>query len=119
MNLPTFSHSSDGPRHATVEHAQEAQAVFYSELMALYSMNDIGNERGSDYVLVLSQNNIHYYIPNDEGWGSIIAVSHGHRLAIVTGFYDTADMESDEDEAGTEYAYMFHDGCLKRIGEVE
>lgn len=92
-----------------MEHYPEytTQSEMYTVLIKDYNLtNDLVS--GTDYFKVDTIKGIEYYAPNDEDWGCIIAVSHEHKVAIDTGFYEMDDMEYKD----SDYAQVVQDGQL-------
>lgn len=98
-----------GPDQAcadTIDGDASHQAALYQELK-LYTLTD-ELERGTDYFKVLTLDGIDYYLPNDEDWGGVVAISHTDELALYTGFYETDDFE----HPGSDYAMVVVDGKM-------
>ena len=97
------------------EHAPLAptQSALYENL-GKYNLTDDLNGT-TDYFLVGDIKGIKYYTPNDESWGSIIAVDHKNELAHATGFYEMDDMEYPD----SDYAIVCHEGKLMCQFEVD
>jgi hypothetical protein len=89
--------SNNGPTMYTDLRANDAQRLFYKELQqysfAASTLNNEGKVVSADYYLVLELDGIKYYTPNDERWGTIVAIDTAHELAVDTGFYETNDFE--------------------------
>lgn len=77
-------------------YAQDAQQLRYKKIMAKHTFSD--DVSCADWLKVDEIEGINYYTPNDEDWGAIIAVSHEHKLAHCTGFYEMDDMAADHGE---------------------
>lgn len=64
----------------------------YEKLVSQYSFShhvSIGDTLiSADYYWVGQYSGVDYYTPNDEEWGSIIALDHEHQLAADTGFFE-------------------------------
>ena len=100
-----------GPDQALADtignHGPAEQAALYEELTLLYKLTD-KLERGCDYFKLTSINGVDYYDPNNEEWGAIVALSHEHKLALYTGFYEMDDMGNPD----SGYAMVVHKGML-------
>ena len=83
------------------------QAKLYELLTSKYTLTD-DLVRGTDYFLVGNIDGIKYYTPNDEDWGSIIAVDNTNKLAIDTHFYEMDDME----HVDSDYKILCHNNLL-------
>ena len=84
-----------GPDQAcadTIDGDASTQAALYEELKQ-YNLTD-ECVSGCDFFKVDSIDGIDFYHPNDETWGAIVAVSHEHKLALYTCFYEMDDMAS-------------------------
>ena len=101
------------PIYASTSDNATQQSRMFADLarLSLTASDDLTG----DYIKVLDLAGIAYYTPNDEDWGSVIAVDSANGLAIATGFYDTADFE-DLEIRGTvhesDYRIVRHDGKL-------
>ena len=77
---------------------RENQTINYNALVNFYSFGatvvDVNGNRTNtnDYIWLQRIQGVDYYTPNNEDWGSIIAVDHTTKLAINTGFYEMDDM---------------------------
>jgi hypothetical protein len=93
------------------------QAVNYANLMGLYSISD--SPTSADYFLVADQHGVSYYAPNDEDWGTIIAVSHSLKVACDSTFYEMSDMlDYGWNSKRSEYAFVPHEGKLIQDGDL-
>ena len=86
------------PNNCTIDRP-ELQGDLYLEIMARYELADSitdadGNIVSADYYKVDSIDGVDFYTPNDEDWGAIVAISHEHKLAHDTSFYEMDDMAS-------------------------
>ena len=88
------------------------QQGLYGTMKTHCLTNDLA--MGTDYFLVGTIENITYWSPNDEHWGSIIAIDDTNKLAIDTGFYEMDDMDYPD----SEYSIVFNGGILKSRWEV-
>ena len=88
------------------------QAEIYRQLMADYVLT-ADKADNYDYLQIGEVDGIKYYMPNDEYWGAIIAVSHTDKLACNHGFY-----EMDDTYSGNDYARVVHNGELKCLFET-
>ncbi len=61
-----------------------------------------------DYFKVGEVDGICYYTPNDESWGSIIAIDYANGLAAHTGFYDMDDINAPD----SDYKMVMHENKL-------
>lgn len=96
-----------GPQVDTIsDGTQGNQSAFFEELK-LYNLTD-ELAHGCDFFKVAEIEGIKYYLPNDETWGGIIAVSEEHELAIYTGFYEMDDMGYP----GSDYRQIVKDGVM-------
>jgi hypothetical protein len=43
---------------------------------------------------------VEYWCPNDEDWGTIIAVHHGAKMAMDTTFFEMDDIEGSPEDYG-------------------
>ena len=91
----------NGPDQAcadTIDGNAATQSALYQELtqykLADNIRDDDGNIVSADFYKVDTIDGVEYYTPNDEDWGAIVAVSHEHKLALYTGFYEMNDMAS-------------------------
>lgn len=91
----------------------DSQKSLYQRMSRLSLTKEL--ERGCDYILMDTIDDIEYYTPNDEDWGSIVALSHEHKLATYTGFYEMDDMAAED----SDYKQIVHDGELKCVFEVQ
>lgn len=90
------------------------QRHLYEEMMKIQLTDDL--DHGTcDYVKVDSINGIDYYTPNDEDWGSIVAICNENRLAHDTTFFEMDDMEN----IGAGYTQIVHEGAIKCEFEAE
>lgn len=90
------------------------QSEMYAVLMKDYKLtNELFGY--TDYFKVGDIGGVLYYAPNDETWGCVIAVSHEHKLARDTGFYEMDDMEYPD----SDYAQVVHNGQLMCKFETE
>jgi hypothetical protein len=102
------------PKNCTID-SPELQGPLYAELKA-YSFADhirdpdTGDIVSADYYKVDSIDGIDFYTPNDEDWGSIVAISHEHKLAHDTSFYEMDDMASPAPY--DDYAMVVVDGKM-------
>lgn len=93
MNPYDEDYGPDAACAATIRDSSPiTQSALYEELTSLYNLTD-KLESGCDYFKVATVLDTEYYDANNETWGSIIAVSHEHKLALSTGFYEMDDME--------------------------
>jgi len=92
------------------DNSPATQAALYEELTSLYNLTD-NLERGCDFFKVATVLDTEYYSPNDEEWGAIVAVSHEHKLALYTGFYEMDDMEDPR----RGYSMVVKNGMLDTI----
>ena len=93
----TYYDEENGPDQQLADTISEpcsptTQAALYEVLTKLYNLTD-ELVRGCDYFKVATVLDTDYYDPNNEEWGAIVAVSHEHKLALYTGFYEMDDME--------------------------
>jgi len=89
------------------------QQEFYTKMMGYtFSPSCISDSpdyvRACDYFLLDTIDGIEYYTPNDEEWGAIVAVSHEHKLAHDTQFFEMDDMEDPEGD----YCQVVDDGKI-------
>lgn len=68
-----------------------SQSAMFNKLKA-YTFQKTGETRSADWLQVDQIDGIEYYCPNDEDWGSIIAIHWEAQLACYTGFYEMDDM---------------------------
>lgn len=107
--------NDDAPETDTITVTNhESQAALYKELQG-YSFTD--ELTHADFFKVGEIDGILYYAPNNEDWGSIIAVSHEHQLARDTMFYEMDDMEYPD----SDYKHVVVDGVMncKVVFETE
>lgn len=88
------------------------QQGLYGTMKTYCLTNDL--IRITDYSKLDTIENITYWSPNDEHWGSIIAIDDTNKLAIDTGFYEMDDM----DYLDSEYSIVFNGSILKSRWEV-
>lgn len=69
----------------------------------------------ADYIWIAKIKGIDYYTPNNEDWGSIVAMSHSEQLAADTHFYEMDDMEYRD----SEYAFVVDGSQLIPIFQLE
>ena len=89
------------------------QTKLYSHMMK-QTLTDTCVDQ-TDYFKVAEINNILYYSPNDEELGGIVAISHEHKLAYGTGFYEMDDME----DLDSDYNQVVHEGRIVCRCEVK
>ena len=92
----------NGPDQAcadTIDGNAPTQSALYQELTQYKLADSIrdadDNIVSADFYKVDTIDDVEYYTPNDEDWGAIVAVSHEHKLALYTGFYEMNDMASE------------------------
>ena len=107
---------SHAPTTNTIDHP-ENQSVLFEELKGYNLTPKL--ERMTDYFIVgynaALGDDITYYSPNDEDWGTIIAVSEKHQLAHDTGFFEFDDME----DADSDYVQVVVNGVMGCRFEME
>ena len=73
------------------------QSELYLKIITRNLIDDIKDNKDNnipwDLLKVAEINEIHYYIPNDEEEGTIIALSHQYKIAHITDFFEMDDME--------------------------
>ena len=90
------------------------QSELYTNMMA-YTLKPVTKPlQSADYYLIAEIEGVKFYTPNDEDWGAIIAISHEHKLAHYTSFYEMDDMSN----IGGGYEMIVHDGQMKCKFEV-
>ena len=99
-----FTRSDNGPQSdgATINGNAESQRTLYNELKE-YMFTPPDCNTGCDYFTVGEVQGIEYYAPNDESWGSIVAIDHSHQVAALTGFYDMFDMTDPDVDYAMRY----------------
>lgn len=79
--------------------------INYNALVNFYTFGkkpeDIG-QPWPDYIWLQKIDGVDYYAPNNEDWGSVVAVDHKAKLAINTHFYEMDDMASPN----SDYAFI-------------
>lgn len=94
----------------------ESQSELYVELATKFKLTDkcVGE---CDYFTAWEGDidGIVFYTPNDETWGCIIAISHEHKLAHFTSFYEMDDMSAPH----LDYHQVVHEGQIKCHFETE
>ena len=102
-----------GPSNYTID-SPELQAPLYAELKEYTFADSIHGPDGeivsADYYKIDSIDGIDFYTPNDEDWGSIVAISHADELAHNTSFYEMDDMASPAPY--NDYAMVVVDGVM-------
>ena len=97
MHRPTYA-----DEQSTIE---QQKAMYESVIRAVFSTVD-----PVYYPLDIIEG-IAYQTPNDESWGTILALDYVNCLAMDTGFYDMADFEPVGDYR-SDYAIVLSDGKL-------
>ena len=99
-----FTRSDEGPQTsaATIDGDAASQTTLYNELK-VYSFTPPECTTGCDYFHVGEVQGVEYYSPNDESWGSIVAVDHTNQVAALTGFYDMFDMTDPDVDYAMRY----------------
>jgi len=95
---------------------EQEQQEYYKHIKANHTFQDIRNDtawylkgdRAGDWLQIDSIGGVDYYTPNDEDWGSVLAVSEEHKIARKTGFYEMTDMESPN----SDYAQVVSNGQI-------
>lgn len=111
----TYYDEENGPDQQLADTISEpcsptAQEALYEVLTKLYNLTDSWWSV-CDYFKVDTVLGTDYYSPNDEEWGAIVAVSHEHKLALYTGFYEMDDME----DPARGYSMVVRNGILTCI----
>jgi len=84
------------------------QSHNYAQLTGCYTYTR--ELSGADYFSAgKPANGVEYYLPNDEDWGTIIAVHHESKLAVDTDFFEMDDIEGCPEE----YGFILDNGTLK------
>ena len=65
--------------------------------LGAYSLAD-EVKQGCDYIKIFEYMGVTYYLPNDEDWFNIIAVSHDKELAVKTDFCEIDDIAAPYDD---------------------
>jgi len=100
------------------------QQEFYQHVKARHSFSEARPELEpeqrdltGDWLLIDKIDGIDYYTPNDEEWGSILAISEEHKLAHKTDFFEMDDMacEAPYDD----YKQVVHQGKIMCKFEAE
>lgn len=97
---PFKRNENHGPILSETDHAANY------EHMKLYSKAD--EVASNDYILCGTVKGVTYWTPNDEDWGTIIAIDETNELAADTGFYEMDDIEATHGE----YAFVASNGKL-------
>ena len=101
-----------GPQTSTYESTAN-QSVLFAELKEHYNLSD-ELTGGCDYFKIFTTDGVDYYTPNNEEWGSIIAVCEEHKVAVNTGFYEIDDIA----QSHSDYKLLPVNGVLYSAFEV-